>query len=71
MKDFRRFLGTSVLWLLADDQIDVHVRVNEVAVGRSTHGSLIHKMGVKCTEVRGNSGKWGNVENAYDVTSSD
>ena len=41
MKDFRRFFGTSIFGLFADDQIDVYVGVNKVAVRRTPHGSLV------------------------------
>ena len=40
MEDFRGFLGTAVLGLLADDQVNVDVGVNKVAVGRTTDGPL-------------------------------
>ena len=40
MKDFGGLLGTSVFGLLTDDQIDVHVRVDEIAVCRTTNGAL-------------------------------
>ena len=40
MEDFRGFLGTAVLGLLADDQVDVDVGVDEIPVGGTTDGAL-------------------------------
>lgn len=40
VEDLHRFLDVANLGLLGDDEVDVHVGVDEVAVGAAAHGAL-------------------------------
>lgn len=40
VKDLHRFLDVADLGLLRDDQVDVHVGVDEVPVGAALHGAF-------------------------------
>lgn len=40
VKDLHRFLYVSHLWLLSDNQVDVHVGVDEVAISAPPHCPL-------------------------------
>ena len=52
MEHFNRFVETSRFWFLVYDEVDVHVGVDEVPVGRPSHLSNIITISVRTQSLK-------------------